>query len=118
MTPEREAQMREVFQKKYGKRPTNDPLLEATWDDRKRVWDYCAASLDPVIKDAERLEWLLCREAWVTWSKDHEYCRVFLLGDDGPEPALGWGSQDRSYTEREAIDKAMSAALEEGNATE
>ncbi|CAJ0701779.1 hypothetical protein LMG19089_02924 [Ralstonia edaphis] len=47
MTPEREAQMREMFQKKYGNRPTNDPLLEATWDDRKRVWDYCLNSLEP-----------------------------------------------------------------------
>lgn len=98
MTPEREAQMREMFQKKYGKRPTNDPLLEATWDDRKRVWDYCLNSLEPMVRDAERYRWLLAN-----WH-DGKGCWCDSL----------YAPKDLT----KAIDAAMSAALEDGNETD
>lgn len=109
MIPEREAQMREMFQKKYGKRPTNDPLLEATWDDRKRVWDYCLNSLEPMVRDGERYAWIK-ENADVTFHEEQEW----PISDD----QTIYSRMPAAKELDKAVDAAMSAALEDGNETD
>lgn len=116
MTPEREAQMREMFAEYMRAENIHGGYVS------KRDFDAgflaCARALEPMVRDGERLDWMSERGAWIAWSKDYECCRVFVPTDDGGEPALGWGAGKSRHTAREAIDAAMSAALEDGNATE
>jgi hypothetical protein len=59
--------------------------------------------------DTERLDWMISRGAFVTWSKDYEVCNVWLPGErDGTEerPAEGY-PQKNYYEPREAIDAAI-----------
>ncbi|MHA6837623.1 hypothetical protein [Ralstonia pseudosolanacearum] len=73
-----------------------------------------AQRADVDTSDADRLEWMAARGAWIGWSRDYEYCRVFIRDDDGDTvPAEGWGPGTGGYTAREAIDAAMAATAQQ-----
>lgn len=111
MTPEREAQMREMFETyerdkypewafiKHSNGEYRSPSLQMDLE----TWLACARALEPKLKDGERYRWLreesgpTLRAAGCLRSDNVLICGKHL--DD-------------------AIDKAMSAALEDGNANQ
>jgi hypothetical protein len=70
-----------------------------------------AAGRDSV--DAERLDFMLTRGAWLTWSKDRECCRLFIRDENGEaSPFFGWGPGRNFNTGREAIDACIASLTE------
>ena len=110
MTPEREAQMREMYIAEFGERPNSAGSYREQddadeWDVRLSGFLACARALEPMVRDAERYRAI--RATGRDWSN----LRVFDYR----------GALDAESLDEEAdalINAAMSAALEEGNATE
>lgn len=84
--------------------------------DQMRAYGLLCRCQGSDAKDAERLQFLIEREAWIAWSKDGESCRLFHRSDDDgePMPMLGWGARHWSNTPREAIDAAIAQQREGG----
>ncbi|NPT50762.1 hypothetical protein GNZ10_13755 [Ralstonia sp. 3N] len=119
MTPEREAQMREAFEdwalktsdgncceedlQRYDEDVFElggeyvEALVQRDW----LVWLACARALEPMVRDGERYQWLRVNSGYSI------RCNLF-----GETPMYKHKDSDLD----EAIDKAMSAALEDGNA--
>lgn len=68
-----------------------------------------ASQQDEDAKDAARLDFMIEHEAWISWNRDHESCRVFIDDLDSRRPMMGWVPEASAYTAREAINAAMSA---------
>lgn len=45
-----EQALRAAFEAKHGRRPIDDPQLEATWDDRLECWLACYQHLAPMVR--------------------------------------------------------------------
>lgn len=106
MTPEREAQMRDLFERLFPGNPS--PHKASAWDG----FLACARALEPKLKDAERYQWLR-NEANNTraWAPMTFNCN--------PHYQIGWSDALHGGHLDAAIDAAMSAALEdEKNANE
>lgn len=120
MTPEREAQMREMFEKWQ--------VTENGWDMADLVmergeylrfsvrcdwitWLACARALEPMVRDGER--WRTFERALRTGRlPGAAYGRRFKIIETCPMS----GDKKEFNAFVEAIDAAMSAALEDGNA--
>lgn len=100
MTPEREAQMRDAFYKLL-----SDPSNSL---DPESVWLACARALEQFAVDAYDLGWLSC----VEWSGRDD------LAADMQSPAYLNQRNLRLKALAEKPTAAMSAALEDENATE
>jgi hypothetical protein len=123
MTPEREAQMREMYIKEFGERPNSAGSYREQddadeWDVRLSGFLACARALEPMAMDGERLDWMLDKNAFMVWTKRDGsilQCQVYTQDEDEEYHVLS-GEHRYFNTPREAIDAAMSAALEDGNA--
>lgn len=58
------------------------------------------------ITDTQRLDFLLRHQAFITWSKDREVCRVAVF-DYGQSPTPYLGFRSVFLSEREAIDACI-----------
>jgi len=65
-------------------------------------------------RDAARLDFMAEHEAWVSWNRDRDSCRVFIDDLDSRRPMMGWVPEASANTAREAIDAAMRATQQEG----
>lgn len=124
MTPEREAQMREAFEAHWvesvQKRSSIFTRAHMTrWHDTGKYmapgaeegwqqWLACARALEPMVRDGERYRWLLSQYFAVDFDYDGKCALVFKI------PQNTRVSADCDAT----IKAAMSAALEDGNASE
>lgn len=113
MTPEREAQMREVFEawaepRGYSLTRTTDSYLSKGTRSAWRGFLACARALEPEIRDAARYRLLRAGD------NDKEFLQFSEHARDGTDDV--WLLREEKLDE--AIDSALSAALEEGNATE
>lgn len=109
MTPEREAQMRELFVKEFG-----ETSINRGWAMLLQGWLACARALEPMVRDGELLEKLRQKlecDGFGYWLP--EICLKEI-----PPEVEGVGTPPTQEEFREALDAAMSAALEDGNATE
>lgn len=62
-------------------------------------------------EDAKMLDFMIEHEAWVTWSRDRECCRVFSRDEEGNvAPMTKWGAGLNFDSGREAIRAAIAAA--------
>nr|WP_279196093.1 hypothetical protein [Ralstonia mannitolilytica] len=104
MTPEREAQMRKVFEK-WWLEPEGFGLRAERFTEPGEAalagFFACARALEPMVRDGERYQWLRVNSGYSI------RCNLF-----GETPMYKHKDSDLD----EAIDKAMSAALEDGNA--
>lgn len=106
MTPEREAQMREMYEKQFP-RPINyaPPWVHEAWHYRLEGFLACARALEPMVKDGKRMRWLLDGNGF--FMEEQGLCGYAPCSDEEKNAA------------RHEIDAAMSAALEEkSNATD
>ncbi|MGA3803741.1 hypothetical protein ACI2T7_03560 [Ralstonia nicotianae] len=120
MTPEREAQMREAFEKECA----GEFLMDRDsiggyvfWQTRNAYRGFlaCARALEPLVRDGERLDWMLDKDAFMVWTKRDGsilQCQAYTQDEDEEYHVLS-GEHRYFNTPREAIDAAMSAALEE-----
>lgn len=79
-----------------------EAMIERQADEIARLRDENAK----LRADAERLDWMSSREAWIGWTRANELCRAFRRDEDGDVyPECGW---DKFFgTARDAIDAAM-----------
>jgi len=93
---------------------TDVPYVNIVWANQDEPVGAQQAHAGADDQDANRLEFMMEREAWIAWGKDGESCRLFHRNeDDGePMPMLGWGARHWSHDPREAIDAAIRAAQE------
>lgn len=115
MTPEREAQMREMYGKEFP-RPSrySAACLHEAWHYRLEGFLSCARALEPMVRDGELLEKLRQKlecDGFGYWLP--EICLKEI-----PPEVEGVGTPPTQEEFREALDAAMSAALEDGNAIE
>lgn len=124
MTAEREAQMREMYIKEFGERPNSAGSYREQddadeWDVRLSGFLACALALEPMVRDAERLDWVLNNDAFMVWTKRDGsilQCQAYTQDEDEEYHVLS-GEHRYFNTPRDAIDAAMSAAQEDGHAT-
>lgn len=116
MTPEREAQMREMFQKwadEYGLWDSLPDVHQYAKAVALDSWLACARALEPMLKDAERYQWLRSDDIEVLpGQREILVYMEHLPFTDDPDVLLIGQELDN------AIDAAMSAALEGKNATD
>ncbi len=109
MTTEREAQLRELFEKYAEDNGLNTVKGNCGWyispatSNAYQGFLACARALEPMVMDGERYRWLRLNSGYSI------RCNLF-----GETPMYEHKDSDLD----EAIDAAMSAALEDGNATE
>ena len=116
MTPEREAQMRGLFEK-WRKDLFGNPDLTKDSEGYYEDWDTqvawsgflaCARALEPMVVDGDLYQWLRSQYLAVDFDYEGECVLVFKIPQNTRVRA------DLDVT----IKAAMSAALEDGNATE
>lgn len=111
MTPEREAQMREMFEKYAEDNGLNTVKGNCGWyispatSNAYQGFLACARALEPMVMDGERLDWL------------EQLDQFGLFKNIDHISASTMGGFNGYSTLREAIDVAMNTALEDGNAT-
>ena len=112
MTPEREAQMRGAFEATHKgfdlTRDSNGEYIHGSTSMLWNEWLTCARALEPMVRDAELYQWLRSQYLAVDFDYEGECVLVFKI----PQNTRVRADLD------ETIKAAMSAALEDGNATE
>lgn len=109
MTPEREAQMREMFRKFTADQANKRAIERLAYrqDVAMFVWLACARALEPMVRDAERY-----RAIREFGSK----LKLYVYEDPKDFCSGDWVYKPDPELVDAEVDVAMSAALEDGNA--